>query len=227
MDRTDWLTERRIAVEQDYTYDAPTYDDGYDPATAIHRSFVSALLDRLPPGGAILDAACGTAPYAGMVLDLGFRYFGIDQSRGMLERARTKWPRSRFEQVGLQEMRFEDAFDGVMCTDAMENVPPEHWPVVLEAFSRALRNIGGHVYLTIEEIDRLQIDEAFTNGTRLGWPIVLGEVIEGDTAGYHYYPERAQVGVWLADAGFEIVREDDEPLDGYAYRHLLLRTAEA
>jgi ubiquinone/menaquinone biosynthesis C-methylase UbiE len=223
MEREAWLQERRVAVEQDYTRDAPTYDAGYDPATPTHRRFVSSLADLTSPAGAILDAACGTAPYAGMVLERGLGYVGVDQSTGMLTQAAAKWPEARFELTGLQELAFNDEFDGLMCTDAMENVPPDHWPTVVGSFRRALHP-GAHAYLTVEEIDHEEIAQAFEDGTSRGWPIVFGEVIEGDTAGYHFYPDRAQVERWVTDAGFDIIEQAEEPLHGYAYRHLLLRT---
>ena len=109
-----------------------------------------------------------------------------------------------------------------MCTDAMENVPPEEWPVVVSAFARALRP-GGHLYLTMEEIDRAQIEEAFTTLKAAGSPAVFGEVIEGDTAGYHFYPDRERADLWLAAAGFQPIEHADEWLDGYGYRHLLVQ----
>jgi ubiquinone/menaquinone biosynthesis C-methylase UbiE len=221
MDRTRWLAERRAEVEREYTAEGPTYDE-YDPATPVHRRFVSRLIGSVPAGGAILDAACGTAPYAGMVIAAGLGYVGADQSGGMLNVARAKWPDARFELGGLQELPFEGSFEGVMCTDAMENVPPEEWPVVVSAFARALRP-GGHLYLTTEEIDRAQIEEAFTTLKAAGFPAVFGELIEGDTAGYHFYPDRERADRWLTDAGFQPIEDADEWLDGYGYRHLLLQ----
>ena len=222
MERSTWLHERRVAVELEYTREGPTYDAGYDPATPVHRRFVASLLETVPPGGSLLDAACGTAPYAGMALDAGVDYVGIDQSSGMLEQARAKWPPGRFERIGLQELTFDGAFDAVMCIDAMENVPPEDWPVVVGAFRRALRP-HGHAYLTIEGIDASEIDHAFEMGTARGLPIEHGEVIEGDTAGYHFYPDFDRIRTWLDDVGFTVIDDVDEPLDGYSYRHLLLR----
>ena len=221
MDRIRWLAERRATVEREYTALGPT-DDQYVPATSMHRRFVSVLIGSVSVGGSILDAACGTAPYAGMVTAAGLGYLGVDQSDGMLNRARAKWPEARFDRVGLQELPFEGSFEGIMCTDAMENVPPEEWPVVVSAFARALRP-GGHLYLTIEEIDRAEIEEAFTTLRAAGSPEVLGEIIEGDTAGYHFYPDRERADRWLADAGFHPVDQADEWLDGYGYRHLLVQ----
>jgi SAM-dependent methyltransferase len=222
MDRAQWLAERRAAVESDYTRDGETYDDGYDPATPTHRRFVSRLTETAPEGGTVLDAACGTSPYAGMVLGGHRRYVGLDQSAGMLERARAKWPDLSFERIGLQEVAFEGQFDGAMCIDAMEHVPPEEWPRVLAALRRALRP-RGHLYLTVEEVDRRRLDAAFAEAVAGGAPVVRGEDIGDETGGYHFYPDRGEVDRWLADAHLRVVDEADEWLDGYGYRHLLLR----
>ncbi len=141
----------------------------------------------------------------------------------MLRRAAEKWPEAGFERLGLQELPFEGAFDAVMCTDAMENVPPEDWPTVLGNLRRAV-SPSGSIYLTIERIDGTEIDGAFGEARGQGTPVVPGEVVEGDTAGYHFYPAEEQVSDWLADAGLEVVEEADEWLDGYGYHHLLVRT---
>ena len=50
-----------------------------------------------------------------------------------------------------------------------------------------------------------------------------GEVIEGDVAGYHYYPGRAQVLAWFATEGLEVVEEGFKQEDGWGYRHFVLR----
>jgi ubiquinone/menaquinone biosynthesis C-methylase UbiE len=223
VDRARWLAERRAAVERSYTSEGATYDDGYDPATETHRRFVAQLIASVPSGGSFLDAACGTAPYAGMVLEADLAYVGVDQSAGMLERATAKWPHGRFDQVGLQELEFEAEFDALMCTDAMENVSPEDWPRVVSRFRRALRS-GGSAYLTVEEVDRADLEGAFEETTAAGLPAVFGELVEGDTAGYHFYPDREQVDRWLASAGFKTVESADEWFDGYGYHHLLLHT---
>ena len=224
MDRAEWLADRRAAVERSYTLDAPTYDDGYDPATAEHRRFVTRLIDTCPPAGMVLDAPCGTGPYVGMVLATGRGVVGADQSAGMLEQARLKHPGVRFELIGLQELAFDSEFDAAMCVDAMENVPPEEWPLVLGNIRRALRP-AGHLYLTVEEIERGEVDAAFEQAIAAGLPVVQGEVIEGDTAGYHFYPDRDRVLGWLTEAGFAVVDQADEWLDGYGYRHLLVRAS--
>ncbi len=83
---------------------------------------------------------------------------------------------------------------------------------------------GGHLYITVEEAEDSAIDAAFSEAVANGLPIVRGEVIEGDTAGYHYYPGREQVMAWLAAEGLHVVAEGFDQEEGWGYRHLLLRS---
>ena len=93
MDRGAWLQEcRRIAEERFDTLFAPTYDRDEAPASPTHWRCVAAVIDRCPPGGRILDAACGTGRYFGMILQAGRQVVGVDQSGGMLTEARAKHP---------------------------------------------------------------------------------------------------------------------------------------
>jgi SAM-dependent methyltransferase len=223
MNRKEWLAERRAAVMAQYDAEAPTYDDAEAAyPVPLHAAFVGRLLEACPPGGRVLDAPCGTGKYFAQVAASGRRVVGVDQSAGMLALARARSIADLVQQVGLQELPFDAEFDGAMTIDAMENVPPEDWPLVLGNLRRALRP-GGHLYLTVEEIDDAPIAEAHEHQSAQGLPAVRGEVIEGDTAGYHFYPGRDQALRWLAEAGFEVVAEDFDQQEDWGYRHLLTR----
>jgi SAM-dependent methyltransferase len=222
VDRATWLRERRQTTEERHdAIHAFTYDDEFGEIGPVHARFVADLLERCPPGGTVLDAACGTGKYFAMVLDAGRRVVGTDQSAGMLARARARFPAVPLERVGLQELDFEAEFDAVMCIDAMENIPPEDWPRVVANLRRALRP-GGHLYLTVEEVDDQELDRALADATAQGLPAVRGELAERG-AGYHYYPSREQVRSWLEEGMLTVVAEGYSAGDGYGYLHLLTR----
>jgi ubiquinone/menaquinone biosynthesis C-methylase UbiE len=72
-----------MAEERFDTLYAPTYDRDEGDIGPTHRRFVAELLRRCPPGGRVLDAACGTGKYFAVVLDAGRQPLGTDQSAGM------------------------------------------------------------------------------------------------------------------------------------------------
>jgi ubiquinone/menaquinone biosynthesis C-methylase UbiE len=227
VDREAWLRERRQTAEERHdAIHAFTYDEQYGEIGPTHRRFVADLLEGCPPGGTVLDAACGTGKYFAMVLDSGRRVVGTDQSTGMLARARARFPAVPLERVGLQELAFDAEFDAVMCIDAMENIPPEDWPRVVANLGRAARP-GGQVYLTVEQPDQAELVRVQAAAVALGLPVVPGEMAE-EGAGYHYYPSRDQVAGWLEGAGLAVEAEDvSDEGGGYGYLHLLTRAGQA
>ncbi|HVM70179.1 MAG TPA: class I SAM-dependent methyltransferase [Anaerolineales bacterium] len=136
MDRNEWLNQMRRASEEQYDVRwAPFYGEKwglYD--NSIHLQCLQEFLGLLPHNSHLLDAACGAGRYLPVLLAGGHTIIGIDQSRGMLSKAKSKFPYIQFQKVGLQEMDFNEAFDGIICMDAMENVPPEDWGLVLGNF---------------------------------------------------------------------------------------------
>jgi ubiquinone/menaquinone biosynthesis C-methylase UbiE len=225
MDRRTWLAERRAAVVTCYDAEAPDYDD-LDYPNEPQREWVTRLLESCPAGGTVLDAPCGTGRYFAMVAAAGRRVAGADQSAGMLAQARARGIAVSLVQTGLQELSYVGEFDAVMTIDAMENVCPEDWPLVLANLHRAVRP-GGLLYLTVEEIAESKVSQAFELLTSCGLPAVRGEVTEGNVAGYHYYPGRDRVIDWLGAEGLEIIGEDFRQEDGWGYRHFLLRSTTA
>lgn len=222
MHRRAWIDERRAAVIADYDAEAATYDQDPYP-NEVQQEWVRRLLATCPPGGTVLDAPCGTGRYFPLVADSGRRVVGIDQSAGMLEQARARGIAIELEQVGLQELALIARFDAVMTIDAMENVAPEDWPLVLANLHRAMR-ASGHLYLTVEEQDQEHVEAAYAELVARGLPAVAGEVVDGDVAGYHYYPQREQVLAWLDSENLELIDEHYRKEDGWGYRHFLLRS---
>ncbi len=223
MDRRTWLDERRAAVRVEYDAEAPGYE-AHDYPHATQVSWVERVLSTIPPGGTVLDIPCGTGRYFAQVAAADRMVVGMDQSSGMLAQARAKGIAERLEEVGLQELAVEAAFDAVLTIDAMENVGPEDWPIVLANLRRAAKP-GGLLYMTVEEFyDEAAKDAALATLTAAGAPAVRGEVVEGDVAGYHFYPDHDRILAWLAAAALEVIEDVPERVEGdWGYRHLLLR----
>jgi SAM-dependent methyltransferase len=222
VDRAAWL--RRLRRENAKQEDAlsAVYDERWGEIEDTHRGFVERFLSSLPAGGRVLDAACGTGKYFGMVLDSGRSLLGVDHSAGHLARAREKLPDVPTERRDLQDLPYREEFDGVMCVDAMEMIPPEDWPVVLDGFRRALRP-GGRLYLTVERVPDDQVRRGGEEARRSGLPAVDGEIIWEDDL-YHHYPSMDRVRAWLAAAGFTVDEDLEGPWDpegDYAYHHFV------
>ena len=216
-----WNDARRAAVIAAYDTGAANYDADPYPSD-MQQEWVQRLVATCPAGGTVLDAPCGTGRYFSIVADAGLQVVGIDQSAGMLEQARRRGIAIELEHVGLQELAYVAQFDAVMTVDAMENVAPEDWPLVLGNLHRAVQP-GGHLYMTVEEENEVNIDTAYATLSATGAPAVHGEVVEGDVAGYHFYPGRQRVIESIDAAGLQVVDEGFKQEDGWGYRHLLLQ----
>ena len=238
MERAQWLHQMRAHAAAAYDRVAPRYWDefGLYP-NAVHRQFIARLLGQLAAPGDLLDAACGAGRYDGLLAEAGHRVLGIDQSGGMLARAREHFPPERFptlryQQLGLQEMAFRAEFDGAICVDALEHLPPEDWPGIIRHLEEALKP-GGMLYVTVEVAQEAEVRQAYERAQAQGLPVVWGEVADqvvavpdqsasGDPAApvvYHYYPPLEQVCAWLGKAGLTIEAEGA----GDWYAHFLAR----
>jgi SAM-dependent methyltransferase len=225
MNRLTWLKEkRRLNEEQEDAIYSPIYDENWGAISPTHQRFFNRFLELCPPRGRLLDAACGTGKYWPLILASGRTVFGVDQSRGMLARAHEKYPDVPVEKVGLQELNYQEAFEGAVCIDALEMAPPEDWPLVLSSLHRALKP-EGCLYFTVELAAEQDIARAFAKAREAGLPVVDGEWAEeggyhadwAQDGFYHYYPKIEQVSNWVREAGFRLIEE----AAGDEYHHFL------
>jgi SAM-dependent methyltransferase len=245
MERTEWLKQMRDRAEDLYDHFSPLYWVKYGRSVGeTHREYLAKFLERVPPRSNLLSAACGAGLYDGFLLEAGHSVVGIDQSEGMLARARERFPEIRYEKIGLQEMDFREVFDGVICIDAMEHICPEDWPEVLQRFQEALKP-GGVLYFTVDQGGD-SVEGAYERAKALGLPVVFGEVADkveeayarvkgmemsmipgdlADSAVYHYHPSMEQVRTWLGQVGLAIEEEGTGSGDEHwkGYEHFVMR----
>lgn len=240
MDRAEWLKQMRQMSEALYDHISPEYWVNFGLAeNNTHLEYLQKFLGRIVKGGTILSAACGAGRYDGMLLEAGHTVVGIDQSSGMLARAREVFPQARYEKMGLQEMDFPEAFDGAICMDAMEHVCPEDWPGIMRNFHQALKR-GGILYFTAEVPHPDEVQASYERARAMGLPVLYGEIADrvqtqyerakavaspgvpgelADGAVYHFYPSLEQVRDWIAQAGMSTEEEGE----GSGYHHFLVR----
>lgn len=93
MDRAEWIKEKRRMAEKRYdTIFSINYDEQWGRISETHKKNLLNFLNLLPKGCRILDAACGTGKYWGLILSNNYLVFGVDQSEQMLIKAKKKFP---------------------------------------------------------------------------------------------------------------------------------------
>jgi cyclopropane fatty-acyl-phospholipid synthase-like methyltransferase len=238
MERAEWLEQMRKKAEDLYDHYSPQYWVTFGLApNETHLAYLQKFLEQMPPNSRLLSAGCGAGRYDGILLEAGHRVVGIDQSAGMLKRARERFPHVQYQKMGFQEMEFHEVFDGVICIDAMEHSSPEDWPEIMRRFQRALKP-DRVLYLTVDLAEGDDVKGAYERARALGLPVVFGEVADQvdeayvqvttsdkilwdrvDVAVYHYHPSLEQVRAWIGEASMNI---EDEGT-GNGYEHILAR----
>ncbi len=218
MNRLDWLRKIRLETEEKYTtLWAADYSEKWGTYNnTTHQQFIQKFLNLLEPHSTILDAACGAGRYMPALLEKGHTVIGIDQSQGMLDSAKKKFPSVQLEKIGLQEISFVEMFDGIICMDAMEHVCPEDWLLILHNFHRALKP-QGYVYFTVEIANLDEVAEAFKTAQEMELPVIYGEWANDEI--YHYYPTMDQVREWIKESASDLVEEGE----GDGYHHFIMR----
>ena len=90
------------------------------------RKYVELLLDRLAPGGRVLDVGCGTGePVARHFAERGFRVVGVDESEKMLEIARRVVPGAEFVRADMCELSLDGGFAAAIAWDSLFHVGRE------------------------------------------------------------------------------------------------------
>jgi SAM-dependent methyltransferase len=174
-DRRSWIAAipRRNERLQGSLLETLDYDEHWGEMDNEHRSFVDRFLSMLPPSGTVLDAASGTGKYFSLVIGSGRSVVGVDHSGAMLATARERFPDVPTAKADVQDLAYLQAFDGVMCVDALETLPPEDLPVALACFRRALAP-DGWLYLTVELSNKERTSGVNEEARTAGLPVSKG-----------------------------------------------------
>lgn len=149
---------------------------GAEPRDAARlEAEAAAALSRCPPGGALLDVACGFGRHAVPLAAAGYAVTGVDRSRALLEEARRRADaegaqQPDFVEADYRELPFADAsFDAALnLYTSLGYLGDEEDTRVLGEIGRVLRP-GGR--LVVETMHRDLLVRQFTE---TGWSL-LGE----------------------------------------------------
>jgi SAM-dependent methyltransferase len=108
-----------------------------------HSYQLDPFLDRLPPGGRVLELGCGGGQDAARIKARGFVVDATDATPAMVAKANERWG------VGARVMAFGDleaeaAYDGIWAHASLLHCPRAALPDVLARIHRALTPGGWH-----------------------------------------------------------------------------------
>lgn len=88
--------------------------------------WLERFMARLPPGGRVLDAGCGSGwPVAATLLARGFRVTGVDASPRLLAHARETLPDGDWRLGDLRTLDLGETFDGLLAWNSLFHLTPD------------------------------------------------------------------------------------------------------
>ncbi|MHB1711942.1 MAG: ubiquinone/menaquinone biosynthesis methyltransferase [Acidimicrobiales bacterium] len=136
----------------------------------------------LPAGSTVLDLACGTGDFLGMLTDAGLCPFGIDLSWGMLAANRSRAPLVQGNATALPVAT--GAVDGITCGYALRNFT--ELALAFEELGRVIRPGGRLCILEVAEPERGLLRVGDRIWFRRVVPLIGGLLSDG--AAYRYLP---------------------------------------
>jgi SAM-dependent methyltransferase len=108
-----------------------------------HSYQLDPFLDRLPPGGSVLELGCGGGQDAGRIKARGFAIDATDATPAMVKKAKERWNVDA-RVMAFDELEAEAAYDGIWAHASLLHVPRAALPDVLARIFRALAPGGYH-----------------------------------------------------------------------------------
>ena len=107
------------------------------------------LLQYITPGDKVLDLGCGNGRFSG-VFQKDIEYIGVDNSEGMIEIARKKYPGADFSVADALNLPFpENYFDKVFSFAVIHHVPSTELRIKFLKEARKVLRPGGILILTV------------------------------------------------------------------------------
>ncbi|WP_368300058.1 class I SAM-dependent methyltransferase [Kluyvera sichuanensis] len=175
-------------------------DDFFNSTVNVDmRSLYTPFLERIPKGGRILDAGCGSGRDSKAFLQQGYRVEAFDATAEMAKLA------SQHTGLSVKQMTFSDVdtvnrYDGIWCCASLLHVSAAELPDAMAKLARALKP-GGIWYVSFKYGDgeRVKDGRRFTDLNEQGLNTLLAG-LAGITLVGHWItedkrPDRSEM--WL------------------------------
>jgi SAM-dependent methyltransferase len=113
----------------------------------LHNQFLA----RLPKGGTILDAGCGSGRDLKVFIDRGYQACGIDASASLVEISK-RYSGAKCTIGRIEEVADISRYDGIWACASLLHLPKEDLESVLHRFQTALVS-GGTLFASVQEGD--------------------------------------------------------------------------
>jgi cyclopropane fatty-acyl-phospholipid synthase-like methyltransferase len=151
---------------------------GYDHCAARYNAArqgqrhpeLAALIARLTPGAAVLDAGCGAGlPIARDLVQAGCRVTGVDLSAEQIRLARAHVPEAMFVHADLMATEFAPAsFQAIVAYYAIFHLPRAEHAALFNRFRTWLRP-GGYLLATVARAAEAGYTEPDFFGVTMYW----------------------------------------------------------
>ena len=153
--------------------------DFYNRTVDINlENLYAEFLPLIPPGGAILDAGCGSGRDSRYFIDKGFRVHAIDASPELAGRASDLIGQT-VEVTTFEQFRSEIQFNGIWACASLLHVPPALLPAAIGNLATALQS-GGIFYMSFKygQGQRIRGTRQFTDMDESGLEDLASQVTD-------------------------------------------------
>ncbi|MBA4121155.1 MAG: class I SAM-dependent methyltransferase [Acidobacteria bacterium] len=138
-------------LQNSYDYIAEQWHSNFRGQTYVDRvlGYVDKILEDLPPQAKVLDLGCGTGNLiAKHIVERGYRVVGVDQSKKLLEIAKTVVPEAELIHADMIEIQFAEKFAAAVAWDSVFHVERKHHSAIYRKLANSLES-GGRLLLSV------------------------------------------------------------------------------
>ena len=170
--------------------------------------------DYVMPGDKVLDLGCGNGRFFELLKDKDVNYIGVDFSEKLIEIAKEKYPKIKFQVADALNLPFpNNYFDKIYSIAVLHHIPSQEFRMQFLKEVRRILKPNGFLILTVWKPESKKNLNLFLRDTGLK---LIGKLEKGDTFRpwgnkdaeryFHYFSEKELVN--LAErAMFKIIKQ--------------------